>query len=96
MQYLQQESRFTKVFGNGSYAKIIQFFVANKNTDYSISDVADKTGIGRTTLHAIIPKLLDEGIITKTRDVGPSKLFKLNTVSETVKQLLKLYTTMEE
>ena len=96
MQDLQQESRLTKVFGNGTYAKLIEFFILNKNSDYSISEISTKTGIGRTTLYAIIPKLLDEGIITKSRDVGPSKLFKLNTDSETVKLLLKLYATMEE
>ncbi len=92
---LKQESTFRKVFGEGSLARAIEFFIINKDMDYSISELSEKTDIGRTTLHQIIPVLLDEGIIIKSREVGPSKLFRLNKESNTVKVLLKLYSSME-
>ncbi len=92
---LEQQSTFKKVFGESSFAQVLEFFIVYKDVDYSISEIASKCDIGRTTLHIIIPKLLDEGIIIKSRQVGSSKLFKLNKESKTVKLLLELYSSME-
>ena len=59
--------------------------------DYSLSDIAENSNIGWTTLHRIWGKLLKNGIVKPTREIGRAKLFKLNEENPAVKELIKLY-----
>ena len=59
--------------------------------DYSLSDIAENSNIGWTTLHRIWGKLLKNGIVKPTREIGRAKLFKLNEENPAVKELIRLY-----
>jgi len=90
------ENSILHIFGNGPYARVLEFFVTNKNSDFTISQIAERSDIARTTLWGgVLKKLLDEGIITKSREIGNAKLFKLNTSSKKVKILLDFYNKLK-
>ena len=59
-----------------------------------MSDIAENSNIGWTTLHRIWGKLLKNGIVRPTREIGRAKLFKLNEENPAVKELIKFYDTL--
>ncbi len=80
---------FKEIFGDSPQAKILDFLGDHPNYDYSISDLAEYTGVSRPTLYKIIPEMVKKGLIIETRKVGKSKMYKLNTENEIVKVILK-------
>lgn len=86
-----QQNVFTELFGQSPIAKVLEFLVANRTNDFSISDMAKQSSVGRSTMHDILPIMLNEGLLIHTREVGKAKLFKINTESQRVKLLIKFY-----
>ena len=87
---------FDSISRNNPMLKIIEFLVENKEQDFTISEISGGADVARTTLwNGILESLLNEGIITKTRDVGNAKLYKLNIQDEKVKAIIKLYETLK-
>ncbi|MBI2575709.1 hypothetical protein HYV84_00715 [Candidatus Woesearchaeota archaeon] len=82
---------FTKAVGNTPKIKVLEFLIEGRELDYSISDIAEGAGIGRTTLFRIWKDLLDLKIIKHTREIGNAKLFKLNTENPLVKRMIGLF-----
>ena len=82
---------FTKTVGNTPKIKVLEFLIEGKELDYSITDIAEGSGIGRTTLFRIWKDLLEGQIVKHTRDIGNAKLYKLNTANPVVKKMVELY-----
>ncbi len=58
--------------------------------DYPLTEIARNSGVSYSTLQIFWEKLESNKIVVKTRRVGKSDLYKLNTANPAVKQLLKL------
>ena len=84
---------FTK-FINTPKIKVLEFLIEGREIDYSISDIAEGSGIGRTTLFRLWDDFVELGIVKNTRNIGNAKLYKLNQENPSVKQLIKLYDTL--
>jgi len=89
-----EETIFTKAIGNTPKIKVLEFLIEGRELDYSISDIAEGAGIGRTTLFRIWKDLVDTKIIKHTRDIGNAKLYKLNMGSPFVKRMVDLFDTL--
>ncbi|GAI10300.1 unnamed protein product, partial [marine sediment metagenome] len=63
---------------------ILRFF------DYPLTEIAKNSGVSYSTLQTFWDKLEKNNIIIKTRRVGKSDLYKLNTNNPAVQQLIKL------
>jgi DNA-binding Lrp family transcriptional regulator len=85
------ETIFTKAIGNTPKIKVLEFLIEGRELDYSISDIAEGAGIGRTTLFRIWKDLVDLRIIKHTRDIGNAKLYKLNLANPFVKKMVDLF-----
>jgi hypothetical protein len=48
-------------------------------------------GVSWGTLNTLVPKLLELGIIVKTRKIGRATLYKINQKNVAAKQLIELY-----
>ena len=79
-----------KLFGDSSVAKVLDFLTLFRDYDYSLTDIAEKSGIAWKTLHNIWPTLERYDLVTPTRQIGRAKLFKLNIESNIVKLLANL------
>ncbi|MBI2658199.1 hypothetical protein HYX08_05905 [Candidatus Woesearchaeota archaeon] len=87
-------TKLVKIFDNTPKIKVLEFLIEGRELDYSISDIAEGAGIGRTTLFRIWSDFVELGIIKPTRNIGNAKLYKLNTSSPFVRKMIDLFDTL--
>lgn len=87
---MEYKSSFRLIFGDSPIVKVIDFFLDNKEFDYSITDIAKNSDIGWSTLHGFWKDIVKLGVVTKTRRIGRAELYKLNISSPVVKKLIEL------
>ena len=85
---------FTKAIGNTPKIKVLEFLIEGRELDYSISDIAEGSGIGRTTLFMIWNDFVELGIVKNTRNIGNAKLYKLNLSNSFVKKMVEVFDTL--
>ncbi len=86
-----QQTIFTKAIGNTPRIKVLEFLIEGRELDYSLSDIAEGSGIGRTTLFRIWKDLLDLELVKPTRIIGNAKLYKLNLQNPFVRKMVDLF-----
>lgn len=87
---MEEKSSFRIVFGDAPIVKVIDFFLDNREFDYSLTDIARNADIGWSTLHLFWSKLVGLGIVEKTRRIGRAELYRLNMKSPLVRKLVDL------
>jgi hypothetical protein len=87
---MENETVFIEVFGNNPVMKVIDFLISFQLFDYPLTEIAKNSGVSYSTLQTFWEKLERNCIVVKTRRVGKSDLYKLNTNNPAVKQLIKL------
>jgi len=87
---MKNESVFLEVFGDNPVMKVIDFLITYQLFDYPLTEIAKNSGVSYSTMQAFWDKLERNKIVIKTRRVGKSDLFKLNTENPAVKELIKL------
>ena len=87
---MTKETIFLEVFGSNPIMKVIDFLIAFQAFDYPLTEIAENSEVSYSSLQIIWPKLEKNNIVIKTRRVGKSDLYKLNTNNPAVKQLIKL------
>src|SRR3989338_6372061 len=85
------ETIFTKAVGNTPKIKVLEFLIEGRELDYSISDIAEGAGIGRTTLFRIWDDFVQLGLVRHTRDIGNAKLYRLNTENAFVMKMVEMF-----
>ena len=90
----EETTIFRETLGDTPVIRVLDFLIEGRGLDYSLSDIAENSNIGWTTLHRIWDKMLKLGLIKHTREIGRAKLFKLNEENLGVKDLIKLYDTL--
>ena len=93
---MEEKSSFRVVFGDSPIVKVIDFFLDNREFDYSLTDIAKNADIGWSTLHQFWKEIVILGIVIKTRRIGRAELYKLNMKSSLVKKLIDLDTTISK
>jgi len=91
---MEEKTIFRETLGDTPVIRVLDFLIEGRGLDYSLSDIAENSNIGWTTLHRIWGKLLKSGMIKPTREIGRAKLFKLNEEDPAAKGLIKLYDTL--
>ena len=87
---MEKESVFIEIFGNNPIIKVLDFLITFQAFDYPLTEIAKNSSVSYSTLRTFWDKLVRNNIVIKTRRVGKSNLFKLNTKNVAVKQLIKL------
>ena len=87
---LEKDSIFVEVFGNSPMIKVLDFLITFADFDYPLTEIAKNSRVSYSTLQTFWYKLVQNKIVIKTRRVGKSDLYKLNTANTAVKQLIKL------
>lgn len=85
------ETLFRKALGDTPKIRVLEFLMEGRELDYSISDIAEGADIGRTTLFRIWEDLINNKIITSTRQIGNAKLYKLNIENLFVKKMVDIF-----
>ena len=87
---MEEKSSFRLVFGGTPVVKVIDFLLDNREFDYSMTEIARQSDIGWSTLHGFWKKIVELGIVVKTRRIGRAELYKLNEQNVIVKKLIEL------
>ncbi|HLD06976.1 MAG TPA: helix-turn-helix domain-containing protein [Candidatus Nanoarchaeia archaeon] len=87
---MKNETVFIEVFGSNPVIKVLDFLISFQLFDYPLTEIAKNAGVSYSTLQAFWDKLVKNKIVVKTRRVGKSDLYKLNTLNPAIRQLIKL------
>lgn len=87
---MENETIFIQVFGNNPITKVLDFLITFQTFDYPMTEISKNSGVSYSTLQTFWEKLEKNRIVIKTRRIGKSDLYKLNTDNPAVKQLIKL------
>ena len=100
---MEDKSIFLKIMGDSPRNRILDFLITFKDYDYSMTDIAESSGVGWTTLNLFWKDLEKYNIIKFTRYVGKAKMYKLDESNIIVKKLIEMhwmiiknYTHMEQ
>ncbi|MBS3053963.1 MAG: hypothetical protein J4431_00295 [Candidatus Aenigmarchaeota archaeon] len=87
---MANKSALIRVMGDTPYVRVLDFLLAEgRILDYTLSDISRRSNVAWVTLHSIWPKIEELGIVTKTREVGRAKMYKLNEESPIARILVK-------
>ena len=86
-----EKTLFVKFLGDSPKIRVLDMLITGRELDYSISDIAEQSEIGRATFYRMMDELLKNKIILPTRKFGNMQLYKINLNNEFVKGLVKLY-----
>ena len=84
------ETIFIEVFGNNPTMKVLDFLISFQLFDYPLTEIAKNSEVSYSTLQTFWERLEKNKIVLKTRRVGKSDLYKLNTNNPAVQQLIRL------
>jgi len=87
---MKNKSVFLEVFGDNPIMKVLDFLMIYQLFDYPLTEIAKNSQVSYSTLQTFWSNLEKNKIVVKTRKVGKSDLYKLNTKNPAVKQLIKL------
>ena len=85
---METKSLFIEFMGDSPMIRVLDYLLTERDLDFSITDIAENSGVGRATLYRIWDNLMKNTIITHTRNIGKAKLFKLNTSNTKIKKHL--------
>ncbi|MBI2124302.1 helix-turn-helix transcriptional regulator [Candidatus Pacearchaeota archaeon] len=87
---MENKTALIEVFGSNPIMRVLDFLITFQLFDYPLTEIARNSGVSYSTLQTFWEKLEKNNIVIKTRRVGKSDLYKLNTKNPAVKQLLRL------
>ena|SRR3989344_1524403 len=87
---LDDDSIFVEVFGGSPSIRVLDFLITFAEFDYPLTEIAKNSKVSYSTLQTFWYKLEKNNLVVKTRRVGKSNLYKLNTDNPAVKELQKL------
>lgn len=94
---MEDKSAFLQTFGDSPINRVLDFLIVYEDFDYPMIEIAQKAGVGYSTLKIFWNELEKRKIVLKTRVIGNAKLYKLNIKNPVVQQFKKLYwTTIEK
>ncbi len=87
---MEKETVLVQVLGSNPIIKVLDFLISFQLFDYPLTEIAKNSGVSYSTLQTFWDKLVENKIVIKTRRIGKSDLYKLNTKNPAVQQLIKL------
>ena len=88
---MKEVTIFREFIGDNPTTRILEFLIEGKNFDYSLTDIANNSGVSWRTVHRIFPRFIKNNIVIKTRAVGRAQLYRINEKNESVKKLIELF-----
>lgn len=90
-----EREAFVELLGSSPRVKVINHLLENDQRDYTLTEIANTTGVGWATLHRMLPALLDLGLLKNTRSIGRAKLYTINKENTLVKALIEFGNRLE-
>jgi len=88
---METKTIFLQTFGTSPLMRVLDFLVVNEEFDYSMTAIAELSGVGYSTLKLFWNKLEKGGIVVQTRTVGKAKMYRLNLSNPSMKLFREFY-----
>ncbi|MBU0532423.1 hypothetical protein KKB44_02925 [Candidatus Micrarchaeota archaeon] len=85
-----EKSVFVQFLGDAPLIRVIDFLIENSIFDYTKTEIAENSRISRASLYNIWSTLERYELVTKTRKIGNTVLYKLNKENPVVQKLIEL------
>ena len=89
MKAKENKSLFLKQFGDTPQLRVIDFLIENFYFDFPLTEIARESNVSYNSLKSFINDFLNNKFLIKTRKIGKSDYYKLNTENPFVKDLIK-------
>ncbi|MBU1252543.1 MAG: helix-turn-helix domain-containing protein [Nanoarchaeota archaeon] len=89
MKAKENKSFFLMQFGDTPQLRVLDFLIGNYFFDYPMTEIARESNVSYNSIINFFSRWVKEGILTRTRQVGKSDYYKLNTENEFVKNIIK-------
>lgn len=89
-----EKSLFIEFMGDSPTIRVLDYLLTERELDFSITDIANNSNIGRATLYRMWDDLIKNKIIVPTRIIGKAKLYKLNKDNLIIKKLIEIDDTL--
>ncbi|MGZ7068294.1 MAG: transcriptional repressor [Methanobacterium sp.] len=86
----------TEIWGQCPKVKVIDLLISNPQSEYTKTDIANYSGVARSTVYGIIDQLEEYKIIKRTKKVGRSQLYQANVESEITKLIAAFQISFED
>lgn len=93
---LEEMGILSKIFSSKAPSQIMDFFLDHKEFDYSPAEIALKTGLSFKTITREIPGLEKFHFVKKSRRIGKTTMYILNSNLAAVKTLERFTLEMSE
>ena len=87
---MEQKSILIELFGHTPELRVIDFLLDNNIFDYTKTEIARGAGITRPTLYRFWDKLEKAGLVTKSRKINRTQLYKVNLESLIIKRIMEI------
>ena len=90
MKTKENKSFFLMQFGDTPQLRILDFLIGFNFFDYPLTEIARNSNVSYNSLKSFFYSFVKSGIVIKTRRIGKSDYYKLNTDNSFVKNLIRL------
>ncbi len=90
MKIKENKSFFLMQFGDTPQLRVLDFLIGFNFFDYPLTEIARNSNVSYNSLKSFFDNFVKSGIVIKTRKIGKSDYYKLNTDNSFVKNLIKL------
>ena len=90
MRKKENKSFFLMQFGDTPQLRVLDFLISFNFFDYPLTEIARNSNVSYNSLKVFFDDFIKSGIVIKTRKVGKSDYYKLNTENLFVQNLMKL------
>jgi len=85
-----EQTHLVKSLGNYPLIRVVDFLITFQEFDYNPTEIAKNSNVSFVTFQEFWPRLVEQGIVKKTRNVGNATMYKLDKANIVVKKLLEL------
>ena len=78
------------LFGDTPQLRVFDFLIGNHFFDFPMTEIARSSNVSYNSLKIFFPRLIETGILIKTRRIGKSDYYKFNTENNFVSNMIKL------
>lgn len=90
MKQKEDKSAFLEQFGDTPQLRVLDFLISEHFFDFTLTEIARQSEVSYNSLKSFLNKFLENKFLIKTRRVGKSDHYKLNTDNPIVKNIIKL------
>ena len=76
--------------GDTPQIRVLDFLIGFNFFDYPLTEIAKNSNVSYNSLKVFFDNFISSGVVIKTRKIGKSDYYKLNTDNSFVKNLIKL------